>query len=175
MLFASPGYASSPRVSAELLSSTAGFTFTDVLYKGTAPILTGLVGGQVHALMGAMSVMPYVRNGKLQALTVASERRLSQVPEVPTMVEAGGPNFTSASWFGFFVQTKQRLRSHKKFMAICEASRACRKFAIKSMDGPGFPGAKQGRFRRLPQGRNREMGRDYPRTQYPAGAVGARR
>jgi tripartite-type tricarboxylate transporter receptor subunit TctC len=106
MLFASPGYASSPHISAELLASMAGYTFTHVPYKGTAPVLSDLLGGQVHALMGVMSLMPNVRSGKLRALAVASERRMSQAPDVPTMVEAGGPNFTSASWFGFFVQTK---------------------------------------------------------------------
>jgi tripartite-type tricarboxylate transporter receptor subunit TctC len=106
MLFASPGYASSPHISAELLASMAGYTFTHVPYKGTAPVLTDLLGGQVHALMGVMSLMPNVRSGKLKALAVASERRMSQAPDVPTMVEAGGPNFTSASWFGFFVQAK---------------------------------------------------------------------
>lgn len=77
-----------------------------VPYKGTAPILIDLLGGQVHALMGTAAVMPHVRSGKLRALAVASERRLSQAPELPTMVEAGGPQFTSASWFGFFVQAK---------------------------------------------------------------------
>lgn len=106
VLFASPGYASSPHISAELLASMAGYTFTHVPYKGTAPILIDLLGGQVHALMGTAAVMPHVRNRKLRALAVASERRLSQAPEVPTMVEAGGPQFTSASWFGFFVQAK---------------------------------------------------------------------
>ena len=106
LLFASPGYASSPHISAELLASMAGYTFTHVPYKGTSPALTDLLGGQVHALMGVMSVMPNVRSGKLRALAVASERRTSQAPEVPTMLEAGGPNFTSASWFGFFVQAK---------------------------------------------------------------------
>ncbi len=106
MLFASPGYASSPHISAELLASMAGYTFTHVPYKGTAPVLTDLLGGQVHALMGVMSLMPNVRSGKLRVLAVASERRMSQAPDVPTMVEAGGPNFTSASWFGFFVQAK---------------------------------------------------------------------
>ena len=106
MLFASPGYASSPHISAELLASMAGYTFTHVPYKGTAPVLTDLLGGQVHALMGTMNLMPNVRSGKLRALAVASERRQSQAPDLPTMVEAGGPNFTSASWFGFFVQTK---------------------------------------------------------------------
>lgn len=106
VLFASPGYASSPHISAELLASMAGYTFTHVPYKGTAPILTDLLGGQVHALMGTAAVMPHVRSGKLRALAVASERRLSQAPDVPTMVEAGGPQFTSASWFGFFVQAK---------------------------------------------------------------------
>jgi tripartite-type tricarboxylate transporter receptor subunit TctC len=106
VLFASPGYASSPHISAELLASMAGYTFTHVPYKGTAPILSDLLGGQVHALMGTAALMPHVRSGKLRPLAVASERRLNAAPDVPTMVEAGGPHFTSASWFGFFVQAK---------------------------------------------------------------------
>lgn len=106
LLFASPGYASSPHISAELLASIAGYTFIHVPYKGTAPALTELLGGQVHALMGVMTLMPYARIGKLRVLGIASERRSSQAPEVPTIVETGVANFTSASWFGFFVQAK---------------------------------------------------------------------
>jgi len=105
LLFASPGYASSPHIAAELLASIAGFTFTHVPYKGTAPALTDLLGGQVHALLGVTSLMPYAKSGKLRALAAASEQRLNRAPDVPTMTESGVP-FTSASWFGFFVQAK---------------------------------------------------------------------
>jgi tripartite-type tricarboxylate transporter receptor subunit TctC len=105
LLFGSPGYASSPHISAELLAAKSGFTFTHVPYKGTAPALADLLGGQIHAQMGVMSLMSYAKAGKLRAIAVATERRLSQAPELPTMAESGVPGFTSASWFGYFVQT----------------------------------------------------------------------
>jgi tripartite-type tricarboxylate transporter receptor subunit TctC len=53
-----------------------------------------------------MSLMPHAKSGKLRAIAVASERRIAQAPDLPTMSESGLPNFTAASWFGFFVQSK---------------------------------------------------------------------
>lgn len=105
LLFASPGIASSPHIAAELLASMAGITMTHVPYKGTAPALTDLLAGQVHALLGVGSLMPHAKAGKLKAIAVASERRLSRAAELPTMAESGVP-FTAASWFGYFVQAK---------------------------------------------------------------------
>lgn len=105
LLFGSPGIASSPHIAAELLASKAGITITHVPYKGTAPALTDLLAGQVNALLGVMSLMPHAKAGKLKAIAVANERRLSRAPELPTMAESGVA-FTAASWFGFFVQSK---------------------------------------------------------------------
>jgi tripartite-type tricarboxylate transporter receptor subunit TctC len=67
--------------------------------------LADLLAGQINALLGVMSVMPHAKSGKLKAIAVATDQRLSRAPELPTMAESGVP-FTSASWFGFFVQSK---------------------------------------------------------------------
>ena len=105
LLFGSPGVASSPHIAAELLASKAGITITHVPYKGTAPALADLLAGQINALLGVMSLMPHAKTGKLKAVAVANEQRLSRAPDLPTMAESGVP-FTAASWFGFFVQSK---------------------------------------------------------------------
>ena len=105
LLFGSTGVASSPHIAAELLASKAGITVTHVPYKGTAPALADLLAGQINALLGVMSLMPHAKTGKLKAIAVANEQRLSRAPELPTMAESGVA-FTAASWFGFFVQSK---------------------------------------------------------------------
>lgn len=104
LMFASSGNASSPHIAAELFASMTGFEMTHVPYKGTSPALTGLLGGQVHAIFSTMSLMPNVRAGKLRAFAVANKTRLGSAPDLPTAEEAGLPNFTAASWFGVFLQ-----------------------------------------------------------------------
>ena len=73
-------------------------------YKGTAPSLTDLVGGQVAMTMtGAPAVMPHVRAGRLRALGVSSTFRIDVAPELPTIAESGVPGFDATQWYGILV------------------------------------------------------------------------
>ena len=72
-----------------------------IAYKGGAPVMTDLLGGQIAAMFSnAIGVMPYIRNGKMRALGVSSSERSVLTPEVPTIAERGYPGFEVSAWFG---------------------------------------------------------------------------
>jgi tripartite-type tricarboxylate transporter receptor subunit TctC len=77
---------------------------THVPYKGSAPALQDLLGGQIEAMFGdLLVVLPLVTSGKLRALAVSSRQRHPLLPAVPTMVEEGLADFEALSWQGLFV------------------------------------------------------------------------
>lgn len=84
------GTGSVTHLAAVLFANTAGIEMTMVPYKGTGPALTDVVGGRVHAIIATgPAVMPLIKSGKLRVLAVASDKRLTLVPDVPTIQEAG--------------------------------------------------------------------------------------
>ncbi len=83
------------------LSSEAKLDVVHVPYKGSAPATTDLLGGVVHAQFDNMvTLMPYVKSGKLRALAVSSKERSSTVPDVPTLHETVLPGFETGTWYG---------------------------------------------------------------------------
>ncbi len=104
--YGSAGSGSTTHLSAALLGDLAGVEMIHVAYKGAAPFTTDLVGGQIQMVAGPpASFMPHVRNGRLKALAVASERRSPLLPDVPTSAEAGLPGFLASTWYGIVVPT----------------------------------------------------------------------
>lgn len=101
--FASSGNGSSPHITAELFAAQAGVKITHVPYRGTAPALNDLLGGQVDAAFDTRLTDPYLKAGRLRAIGIASEQRLPSLPDLPTIAEGGVPGVISKSWFGFFV------------------------------------------------------------------------
>jgi tripartite-type tricarboxylate transporter receptor subunit TctC len=99
--FASGGNASITHLNGELLNMVAGLRMTHVPYKGSAPALTDLMAGQTHILIDVGAVLtPQVKAGKLKALAVTSSERDPQLPDVPTMREAGYVELETAGWQG---------------------------------------------------------------------------
>ena len=95
---ASQGNGTSSHLSAELLKSMAGIDLLHVPYKGTAPALTDLLGGQVELLFdNLITAMPHVKSGKLTLLGVGGARRVAAFPEVPAIAELL-PGFRSETW-----------------------------------------------------------------------------
>src|SRR2546421_7702739 len=104
LTFASPGNGSVQHLSGELLKTVARIDITHVPYKGGAPAVTDLVGGQISMFFAGMPiVMSHVKAGRLRALAVTVTRRSPAAPEVPTMEEAGVPGFDISNWFGVYV------------------------------------------------------------------------
>lgn len=97
----SPGNGSGPHLALELLIAATGAPLVHVPYKGDAPAINDLLGGQLGASMAGLGTpLPHVRAGKLRALAVVSKQRMPQLPDVPTFGEAGFPDVDAFAWFG---------------------------------------------------------------------------
>jgi tripartite-type tricarboxylate transporter receptor subunit TctC len=101
--YASYGTGTSNHLMTEILKARTGGQFTHVPYRGSGQWLPDLLEGRVDFVLGILAeVVPPAREGKLTAIAVAHDSRLSPVPNVPTFAESGVPGFASNSWFGFF-------------------------------------------------------------------------
>ena len=101
LTYASTGNGTSNHVSAEYFKMLTGTDLLHIPYKGSAPAVTDLIGGQVNVLFDNVpNVIQHVKAGKLKPLAVTGTKRSSQAPEVPTMQEAGVPEYEVNVWFG---------------------------------------------------------------------------
>lgn len=99
--YASSGIGSPTHLAAELFKTLTGTEMAHVAYKGTGPATTDLISGQTHIMFSGITVlMPHVKAGRLRGLAVASERRSSLLPQLPTVIESGIPGFTADTWTG---------------------------------------------------------------------------
>lgn len=99
--FGSAGAGSITHLAVELLKAEAKIELVHVPYKGAAPAVTDLLGGQVQmAILDVPVVLQHIRSGKLRAIVTASGRRASTLPEVPSTVEANYPKVNSDNWYG---------------------------------------------------------------------------
>jgi tripartite-type tricarboxylate transporter receptor subunit TctC len=100
--FASSGNGSAQHLVGALFSSMAGIELNHVPYKGSGPAMQDLLSGQVKvSFAGTPNVMPHLRSGKLRALGVTTPRRSPDLPDVPTIAEAGVPGYEATLWLGF--------------------------------------------------------------------------
>ena len=104
--FASSGSGTSIHLAGELFKTQTGLAMTHVPYKGSAPAIADLIGGQVQVMFDNLpSALPQIRGGKLRALAVTSRERANALPDVPTVAESGLPGFEASSWFGLLAPT----------------------------------------------------------------------
>lgn len=98
--FASAGTGGATHLSGELLQQKAGMQLTHVPYKGAAPAVQDLVGGQVQLGMLSLSAtLPHIQSGKLKALAYTGSQRSPLLPEIPTVTESGIPDFRFSTWY----------------------------------------------------------------------------
>jgi tripartite-type tricarboxylate transporter receptor subunit TctC len=101
--YASSGAGGSPHMAGAMLELRAGVQMVHVPYKGASPALRDVVSGAVNiGFKTALSALPSMQSGKLIPLAVAADKRLALLPNVPTMAEAGFPDFNVSSWNGLF-------------------------------------------------------------------------
>lgn len=101
--YASTGIGAPSHLMAELFNSAAGIDMVHIPYKGTGPALTDLLGGHVDVMFNTIpAILPYVRSGRLRALSITGARRLPLLPDLPTISESGLPGFESGGWYGLF-------------------------------------------------------------------------
>jgi tripartite-type tricarboxylate transporter receptor subunit TctC len=99
--YASVGNGSAVHLATELLKTRAGIDLVHVPYKGSAPALTGVLGGETSLMfVNLLSSMPMVKAGKLRALATGTPKRLTAMPDLPTVAEAGVPGYEFLAWFG---------------------------------------------------------------------------
>jgi len=104
--FASPGEGSGAHLAGELLNIEANVKTEHIPYKGIAPAVNDLLGGNVQMMFAGIStVLQQVKAGKLVAIAIASPQRSPQLPDVPTVAEGGLPGFDVTSWYGIVVRT----------------------------------------------------------------------
>jgi tripartite-type tricarboxylate transporter receptor subunit TctC len=98
--FGSGGLGTTPHMAGELFSIQAGVKMVHVAYRGEAPAINDLLGGQLHLIFANLSaVIGNVKAGSLRALAVTSAQRAATAPEIPTIAEAALPGFDAATWF----------------------------------------------------------------------------
>jgi tripartite-type tricarboxylate transporter receptor subunit TctC len=104
--YASPGVGTAPHLAGEMLKQMAGIEMTHVPYRGDAPALTDTIAGRVDLQIGGPAMLEQVRSGQVRALAFATAQRSPLEPELPTVAEAGFPDFDVAGFFAFFVPAK---------------------------------------------------------------------
>jgi len=101
--YASVGPGSPQHLGGEMLKTMAGIDMVHIPYKGTAPAITDLLGGQVSLMFNSMpSVLQHVKSGRLKGIAVSTAKRSPAAPDIPTVAEAGVPGFNYATWYGIF-------------------------------------------------------------------------
>ncbi|MCC6532753.1 MAG: tripartite tricarboxylate transporter substrate binding protein [Burkholderiales bacterium] len=99
--YGSGGSGASGHLAMELFKSVTATDIVHIPYKGTGPVITDLIGGQIHMTIGsAAPTLPQVKAGKLRALAVTSKHRSIVLPDVPTVAESGFPAYEVTQWFG---------------------------------------------------------------------------
>jgi tripartite-type tricarboxylate transporter receptor subunit TctC len=151
LTFGSYGNGSSPHLQAALLMQRTGVGFTHIPYKGAAPAMNDLLGGQTTFMFDSLiTSLQHIRSGKLRALAVTSPRRSPLLPEVPTFAEAGVADFSFSAWYGIHVpgktppQVVERLR--REIDEFAHNPAIAKQFAEQGLDLVSSPPGDYARF-----------------------------
>ena len=105
--YASAGMGTAPYYAAELFKLNAGVVMTGAPYKGSAPAVTDTIAGHTQVMFPSLyTALPHVKAGKLKALAIAGPKRSPQLPDVPTLKEAGVDGVEVQQWYGFFAPAR---------------------------------------------------------------------
>jgi tripartite-type tricarboxylate transporter receptor subunit TctC len=116
--YGTPGVGSHTHLSTQLFRRMAGIDIVHVPYKGIAPALTDLMGGQLQlAMTSPPSVMAQVQSGRLRALAVGSEKRSVFLPAIPTIAESGYPDYRADYWWGIAAPAKTPIEIVNRLVA----------------------------------------------------------
>ena len=104
LTYASPGAGSQAHLAGALLELSTGVQLLHVPYRGIAPAVNDLVGGQVSMMFAPLqTALPHIRSGKLRAIGIASQKRSPLLPDLPTIAEQGVAKFEAVSWYALMV------------------------------------------------------------------------
>ena len=136
--FGSSGTGTTPHLAGELFNTLAGTHIRHIAYKGSAPMLADLLGGQVQVAFDN-TVIPNIKAGKLRALAVTGPTRLAAVADIPTAAEAGLPGYEAVGWMGLYAPKGTPAALRARLAAETAKAVATPDFAAR-MEGLGFQG-----------------------------------
>ena len=140
--YASSGNGTPPHLAAAMFTNMTGAQFTHVPYKGAAPALTDLLGGQVQLMFAtSVSVTPHLSSGRLRPLAVTSAKRSRSLPDLPTVAEAGIGGYEATAWFMVMAPAKTPpdiiARVHRDTAEIVRSREIQERFAKEGADAVG--------------------------------------
>jgi tripartite-type tricarboxylate transporter receptor subunit TctC len=153
LIFGSGGIGNVTHLEMELLMVMTGVQMIHVPYKGSAPSVIGLLGGEVNMIFSSIpAALGQIRAGRMKAIAVSTLQRSSALPDVPTLNEAGLPGYNAASWYGLFAPAG----TPKKILAtlsgevvkIMRVPDIRERFASDGFEPAGYPPAEFAKFLR---------------------------
>jgi tripartite-type tricarboxylate transporter receptor subunit TctC len=149
--FSSPGVGSPAHLAGELLATRSGTSLLHVPYKGGGPAVADMVGGHVSfTLATPAEIMPHVKEGKARALAVTTPARTSLAPDVPTMTEAGVPDYQITVWYGITAPrgtpTTVVARLEKAFLAAMRDTEVRERMAALGLESTPLGNEEFGAF-----------------------------
>lgn len=142
LTFASAGSGGAQHLAAELFAQSEKISLTHIPYKGGAPALTDLIGGQVDLMFSATSASgSFVKGGKLKAIAITSAKRVDTWPQTPTVAESAVPGFEVSEWNGLFAPANtpraivERLEAETR--AVVASPAVAKRFAEAGVQGVG--------------------------------------
>ena len=151
--FASGGNGSTPHLSGELLRIMTHIDLTHIPYKGSGPAVVDLLSGHVQMMfVGPIAIEAHIKSGRLRALAVADKKRMSILPNVPTMTEAGFPGIETGTWYGILAPaaTPQAVvtRLHRAIVKVLELPDVKTRLLAQGVDIVGSSPAELERYLR---------------------------
>ena len=170
---ASTGIGSPPHLALELFKSSSGANVLHVPYRGAAPAVTDVVGGQVHAMFADLPVlMPQIKGGTLRPIGVGSKRRASVLPDVPTLDEQGIKDVYADNWYALFAPAKTPAPVIAKLNAAVNAVLKDPETAKKLIEAGRRSGCRNARAtRRVSQERAGALGQGREGEEYQGRVV----
>ena len=137
--YASPGVGTPHHLSMELLKNTTGVFVTHIPYRGTAPAVTDLLGGQIETMFLPIHVaLPHIKSGRINALAIGSDKRHPLLPDVPTLTEANVGKVNVDMWYGIFAppgtSSAEVVKLNKEIKDILALDDVKRAFQTQGMD-----------------------------------------
>ena len=125
LAYGSAGMGASNHLSGELLAKRAGISLNHIPYKGNAPAMTDVIGGQINMMFDILSTARnYINSGKVIAVAVTSKERNSSMPDVPTVQESGVPDYDVGGWYGLYGPNKLPPAMIEKYNAAAKRALA---------------------------------------------------